>query len=335
MSDEIDRDPSSPLTFDLAHMPLDHLRLHRLEQLAKLLILLADTGTALQAEGVEPIYDLTPGQPVRMTLSARMPSYGAPGIDVQADDGPPAAPPALAKLMRDHAQCCNADGSFSFPSTETEPAGLAEPGGATPEAGNPSPVPVVAKAPAPVPPPTPAAAGGDGPTGAEPATKGAPWTDDEDARAVQLVAQWIDTGMTKGAAIAAAAAELGRPAPGLEFRLKTKLREALAAELDREAPADPATENDPELDPLAAHLAARPMKGWTLADDANLMELAEMNWAPPEIAVELGRPGDAIKARFDLLTGLDSETKTRRFARADVAARLTQLRAEYEAGAAA
>lgn len=305
---------------------LSALTFDQLKQFSQLVDTLVSAGDHLLANGYSPIFQLIPGFSVGITLDHRMPTV-----------------PAAASLL-----------ACPPPAPETEPAGLAEPGGATPEAGNPPPAPVVAKAPAPVPPPIPAAAGGAGPTGAEPAAKGAPWTEDENARAVQLVAQWIDTGMTKGAAIAAAAAELGRPASGLEFRLKTALRDALAAELDREPsepappadpapgpadepappaepgpPADPAPDIDPELDPLAAHLAARPMKGWSLADDADLMHLAELGWTPPEIAIELNRPGDAIKARFEVLTG------NRRFARAQVAERLAQLRAQYDAGAAA
>jgi hypothetical protein len=73
-----------------------------------------------------------------------------------------------------------------------------------------------------------------------------------------------------------------------------------------------------ELDELGAHLASVPHKnGWTIAIDAELMRLACLGWKIPEIELELGR--DGVKLRFYLLT------HGKVFAREKVAARLADL----------
>ena len=82
-------------------------------------------------------------------------------------------------------------------------------------------------------------------------------------------------------------------------------------------------------DPITAHLMALPESGgWTLDRDATLMELSIAGWQPNEIALEVGMRADQIKARFDALTGLylDANRKpVRRFPREDVMAALARL----------
>jgi hypothetical protein len=73
-----------------------------------------------------------------------------------------------------------------------------------------------------------------------------------------------------------------------------------------------------ELDELGAHLASVPHKnGWTIAIDAELLRLACLGWQIPEIELELGR--DGVKLRFHLLT------RGKQFARDMVASRLALL----------
>lgn len=59
------------------------------------------------------------------------------------------------------------------------------------------------------------------------------WTEEENARLVQLVADGIGRGLTKGDAVEAAAKVLDRPREGAWFRVLNKARAALDAELAR------------------------------------------------------------------------------------------------------
>lgn len=74
---------------------------------------------------------------------------------------------------------------------------------------------------------------------------------------------------------------------------------------------------DPD-DGLLRHLRDVPRPAgtvWTLAADAHLMELACHDWSAGDIARELRVPPAAVKPRFDRLTGLDRDTRTRAFGR--------------------
>ena len=83
-------------------------------------------------------------------------------------------------------------------------------------------------------------------------------------------------------------------------------------------------------DPVTAHLMALTDKGgWTVERDHELMELSIAGWHPNEIGLQLQMQANAIKPRFDALTGQyeDPETgkKVRRFTREDVYAALSRL----------
>jgi hypothetical protein len=169
------------------------------------------------------------------------------------------------------------------------------------------------------------------------------WTDEEDAHLIDLVASGVSgLGLSKSAAIRAAAAELGRPEAGTAFRCHHKLKDRIALallsqtpppeptpapeidlgaavnaalahrthpDLEREATLatlhklDPVA--DPVADPVTAHLMALPDKGgWTVARDLELMELAMKGWKFNEIALQLTMQANLVQPRFDMLTGL-------------------------------
>jgi hypothetical protein len=82
-------------------------------------------------------------------------------------------------------------------------------------------------------------------------------------------------------------------------------------------------------DPITAYLIGLTDKGgWTVERDLELMELSIAGWQPNEIALQLQMQANAVKPRFDTLTGLHEDTtgkKVRRFTREDVFAALTRL----------
>lgn len=77
------------------------------------------------------------------------------------------------------------------------------------------------------------------------------------------------------------------------------------------------------LSPIEAHLFALPAKGgWTMARDFNLLSLSELGWKPGEIAEDMGIDARQVQDRWDRLSGLDPETKLRRWTRAELIAAL-------------
>ena len=186
----------------------------------------------------------------------------------------------------------------------------------------------------------------------------ASWTEEEDADLVRLVAFGIaKMGLTKGAAIRAAAKGIGRPEQGSAFRLHHKLKPRLDAALTEAAMGQAQTEIPEDkpfpvqegaagegatppaaqppapvsfaADEVTSHLMALPDKGgWTVDRDLELMELSIAGWQPNEIALQLQVQANLVKPRFDALTGLyDDATgkKVRRFTREAVFAALSRL----------
>jgi len=185
------------------------------------------------------------------------------------------------------------------------------------------------------------------------------WTDAEDARLIQITVGAMIMGAPKAAAIRAAAEELGRPFNGAQSRLYSRLKPAFEVAL-REAearknhaadpiaepaapsspaagasdggavsspapvaPLDPAPLPRADLSPIEAHLFALPAKGgWTMERDFTLLTLAEEGWKPGEIAEDMGLDARQVQDRWDRLSGLDPETKARRWTRADLIAAL-------------
>lgn len=101
---------------------------------------------------------------------------------------------------------------------------------------------------------------------------------------------------------------------------------AMIAEVAAEAAGS--VQSDLPMDDLARHLNAHVAKGsWTLAQDTELFELAEIAWPIHEIALQLQKPVDDVKKRFDLLT----DKKGARFKRADVLARIKRMQPPEQA----
>lgn len=281
---------------------LDDLSVDELNQLASVIVGLKEAGYLMREQGFDARFSLVPGLPVLMRLEYRMPHPGPM---------PALLPESVAQASDDDLQV------HLFGSMPAEGPTAAEIDAAvTAACGKVLPTLVQALD---EPEPAPAPAG-----------LPARWTDDEDARLVTEVAnRMVIDRMTKGAAIAEVAAMLGRPKDGSEYRLNTKLKQDLSAALGALRAAEPPTAPiAPTLSPIAAtlspieeHLLAMPTKGgWTLEMDMDLLQLAENGWAIPEIATELGKDGKAVAERFDLLTGYDRETKTRKWKRADLLA---------------
>ncbi|MES2667438.1 MAG: hypothetical protein V4712_15170 [Pseudomonadota bacterium] len=112
-----------------------------------------------------------------------------------------------------------------------------------------------------------------------------------------------------------------------------------APEVERVAPAPAPVAADPApvaapgqsgapMTPLLTHLFGLPTKGWTTAQDHELMELCCTGWGYNELQVQLKRAKADLVARFDLLTGLyrdANDKQARRFKREDVLVALASL----------
>lgn len=230
---------------------LNNLSLDELTTMADVAATLCRVGNDLDANGLSATFDLTPGQPVTIRLGAVMPALAGAKIDwlmyepeVLAENALPAAPPAAPPTARDDtlqstiaaildevpafqadppaASSHPGDGQFPFaaPSRSDDEAentppkvsapsseGVAESGGGQ----------VMAAAP-------PVASAGHERTFSGTAI----WTPEEDARLIGLVVSGVARlGLTKGAAMKAAAHELGRPEAGTAFRCHHKLKDRL------------------------------------------------------------------------------------------------------------
>lgn len=403
-------------------MPLNDLTLEALTQLSGTLGQIEDSGRQLAAYGLNPVFDLTPGQPMRITLDAVMPEVSAlsdrdqfleiqaamedswrrgttrpmhlwPTAPTEAAPPEPALDPVDAPLVPGEvtegapisadAQSSSDDAAAPPPTApEASPPPLAK--AASPEGEAESGGGQVVAAAEPPAAPVPGSASALAASTLNSFGQSA-WTEAEDTRLVALVvAGIVGLGLTKTAAMRAAAEELARPEAGTAFRCHTKLKarlaDALAAaqaakaeaeellavqrdieradrpafivahgseatlppDLDarsREAaiahgnlyPAEPVLDRPASFiaDPVTAWLMGLTDKGgWTLDRDLELMELSIAGWAPNEIALQLQMQANAIKPRFDTLTGLyqdDDGKKARRFTREDVYAALQRL----------
>lgn len=175
----------------------------------------------------------------------------------------------------------------------------------------------------------------------------AAWTEDEDARAVEIFVDARRRLVPIGEAYAAVADALGRPLEGTKFRLKNKLAERVEAGLapPKATPAAktpaPAPVQPPQPAPAApltptgelqTYLAALPRKlgreEWPLRSDLSLIEMSNQGFAKQDIAVDMGVDAKLIGERFDLLTGQhrDADDKpVRRWKVRDVLAALQAL----------
>lgn len=363
---------------------LDDMTLTELNTLASAIVGLKEAGYLMHEQGFIPSFSMVPGQPVLMRLNLQMPTLAGAFVSTPGIYPPPPSAEFFPAPMTPPVPAPPPYVSPTSSAAPRKPApariiGAAEIDAAVNAACD-TVLPKMAQQAAEPPTPKlevrPVEAPHKAPVEAQPKAEVvascAPsalsrahpnnWTVQEDADLVRIVAEeMVLRGKTKAAAIAAAAAAafVGRPEPGSEYRLKTKLADQLAgamAEL-RAAPAlpvdpapkaaaapvaepapapqpaaEPAAEPAPKanadwrpehalsaatLSPIEQHLLDMPTKGgWTLEADLDLLELSELGWTIPEIATEMGRDGRAVTERFDLLTGYDRETKTRKWARA-------------------
>jgi hypothetical protein len=97
---------------------------------------------------------------------------------------------------------------------------------------------------------------GGGAAGSTPATAsashersaaGTNWTDAEDARLIEIVASSVVLGAAKSAGIRAAAKELGRPEPAIQFRTYHKLKDRIDARIAEMQAEDAASPAFPEI----------------------------------------------------------------------------------------
>lgn len=173
------------------------------------------------------------------------------------------------------------------------------------------------------------------------------WTEEEDARLVNLVATAIvNLGLPKKTAISEAARILGRPEQATHFRVYNKVKTQLAAAIsalamdqaqtetpDAGEPPSP-IEDEPDVepgqrdagttvraaasiegqladaDPLIAHLDQLTYKdGWSLERDVEFLELKGLGWNENEIALEMKIQAKLLRPRLDLLTGAYTDDK--------------------------
>ena len=320
---------------------LDDLSVDELNQLATVIVGLKEAGYLMREQGFDARFSLVPGLPVLMRLEYRMPHPGPM---------PALLPESVAQASDDDLQV------HLFGSMPAEGPTAAEIDAAVTAACDKVLTSLVARDPVHVPDPSPVPTPAKAESASVAPAKPAPWTELEESQLIGLVAHGIVTGLTKGNAIREAAEALGRPYDGTAFRLNTKLKDRLAAHVEElrahrpypapaqphhhqpeaaapEADAAPSPVANPEpiaqaaaltaatLSPIEQHLLDMPSKGgWTLEMDMDLLQLSDNGWTIPEIATELGKDGKAVAERFDLLTGYDRETKTRKWKRADLLA---------------
>lgn len=194
-----------------------------LDQVEKLSIFLADLARAGSAVETYVEFDLTPGQAVVM----RMPDMVMPGVLAPVAAEAPRLKPleeTLADMLRQ--QQARAKAKAEPVTIDGEPVKIDVKAFVDD---------VMAEIDAPKPAAAPAS------------DKPAPWTPEEDARAVALMAEHLMAGAKKGDAYCAVADALGRPLEGFKFRCKTKLGDQidLAVAQLSVAQADPDFDADP------------------------------------------------------------------------------------------
>lgn len=349
-------------------MSLQNLTLEQLNEMADVVATLCRVGNDLVASGITPTFDLSPGQAVAIRLDAVMPQAASQHDDTPSPEAaqpePAPAPEETPLAAGDTAggapiPSATEQSAPGLPETAT-------PAASEPQ-DDPHPVALVAEGSGggvaygsgSTPPAAPAAT--PAPATHQDKLLPATWTDAEDARLIEIVVTRVRIGETKKAAIAKAASELGRPEAGTAFRAHHKLKARIDAALTAAAMEQAATEpledkpfpvqegaagegaTPPAAQTLApvsfaadevtSHLMALPEKGvfgggWTVERDHELMELSIAGWQPNEIAVQLQVQTNAIKPRFDALTGLYEDAtgkKIRRFTREAVFAALSRL----------
>lgn len=165
--------------------------------------------------------------------------------------------------------------------------------------------------------------------------KPAPWSIDEDEIAIGTAVAMRLKGKTGAQIAETIAAQVLRPVQGVAFRLNNALKsrihmrytEQLAEAPKQKAQAAKAVQLAAPADTLDVHLLGLGDRDkWPLERDLALMELSvENGWKAHEIAEDMGISARDVQGRYDKLTGLDPETKTRRWRREAVLGVLGEL----------
>lgn len=235
-------------------MPLNDLSLAQLKELADDLASLAKVGQSLAP--LNPMFDLTPGQPTRITLDQVMPEVSAlSDLDqwraieaaIRSSNGSPtpSTEAAQPELALEPVEPPTVEGQVGG-TLSVEPSRPDDAAAPPPAAAEASPPPLAEAAPT-----VAKADSGGGGQAAEPSpaathertfTRGPDWTAEEDARLIALVVKAVGLGATKKAAMIAAAQELGRPDQATQFRCHHKLKARIDAALTAAAMAQAQTE---------------------------------------------------------------------------------------------
>ncbi len=233
---------------------LDCLSLDELEHLLSVLGAMADAGRQLDMACLNPVFSLTPGRRMVVSIEAMMPRSAR--LDARQSritlTGTPVEDRALTRMMREAAgeYWRNKYADQRDEAAQVEGASDQTADGAASEAPAAEPAPPPAREPEP------------GPVSPFPA------------------------GEAAGAS------------------------SSLSPAADPFAPPHPPSE-------IEAHLLTLPRcHGHSLEDDLQLLQLTDAGWQPGEIAAELGLDAKAVGQRWDALSGLDRDTKQRRWTRA-------------------
>lgn len=363
---------------------LNDLTLDQLESMNSAIAHLVDSGRTLQSHGYRPIFSLMPGNQPTITLDWSMPLthrslFMFPGT-LRSEPIPAGQPvPSAGQAASAVAEMTDAGPVWSDLPDVAERTDIQT--DAAPEAGGAvtQPLPAeqregltfvavtgqdggagvaVIRPAAPDPTPEPVVPGSV--RAVVQSAKALAWTEEQDAQLIRMVVDAMAIGATKARGIAIAAAEIGRPEAGTQWRLQNKLALRFEASL-AVAIADKAGKSPvalppvsppvaqaapraviqaavkaplvqvpaPLADDLDAHLGAMSRKGgWSMQRDLEVMELACIGWGFAEIGAELSLDSGDVRRRFDLLTGLHrdaADKQVRRFPRADVLSRLNAL----------
>jgi hypothetical protein len=277
-------------------MNLQNLTLDQLHQLQEGIDALAKAGAVLEKAGLDPIFDLTPGEAVCIYPGLDVPPIRdeLPAQEIPAAPAPRATPAGPAPRATVDRRTAEAAGPVAGGKVDALAA-----------SSDPKPEPVVSS--------TELVTG--------------PLTDVERKKIVDLAEQGVsrpdiaDQIGRKVQTVALFLSKIEKLSPdqlAAPTAAPESAPEAPPADIEAPSPAAILAPNALVLDELGAYLVNVPRKnGWTLELDAELMRLACLGWKAPEIEQELGREG--AMARFDLLTC------ARRFGRDQVANRLDDL----------
>jgi hypothetical protein len=323
---------------------LSKLSLDELIQLRAMILTLCEAGKVIALEGAGVTFDLTPGQPALIVTPFEMPQLPkteraarfvlthdlwppkperktvAPALA----EPPPAVPDADGAAVEPAPAVALTAAGADAPDPEPEP----EP---EPMAQDVSDLGPAAPPPAAVVEPSPAARATAAGEQANKFAPGAKWSDEDQSRLVQMVAERMHKGQSRAAAAQQVAASFGRPPTAVEQIAKTRLAGRISQALavlartpaapsakmqGAEPPASPKPNPKvpAELADVARHLLhVTPCGKWTPELDRELIRLSEeAGWPLHEVCLDLDVTSQQAQQRLSVLT------KARVFKRAEV-----------------